>query len=252
MSNARTDFKTLLADGPAVAPRRSLAAEAADVLREMILLEKLTPGLPVPERDLAEALGISRTPLKEALLILKNEGLIVYSATRRSSVADPSLEEVTENLIVLGALEALAGELTCLHASAAEITQILELCDRMRNASLDTDPLDFFSWDMEFHQSIVRAAGNAPLMGSHKVYNARLWRARFISSKRRTSQDTMLGHHDLIAEALQKRDGPEAGRQLRRHLETAVINITAALGANNQTDTEDSSDSAPQSESSNG
>lgn len=122
----------------------------------------------------------------------------------------------------------------------------------MRNASLDTDPLEFFSWDMEFHQSIVRAAGNAPLMGSHKVYNARLWRARFISSKRRTSQDTMLGHHDLIAEALQKRDGPEASRQLRRHLETAVINITAALGANNQTEAEDPSDSAPQSESSNG
>ena len=70
-----TDFKTLLADGPAVAPRRSLASEAADVLREMILLEKLTPGLPVPERDLAEALGISRTPLKEALLILKNQYL---------------------------------------------------------------------------------------------------------------------------------------------------------------------------------
>ena len=109
MSSARTDFKTLLADGPAVAPRRSLASEAADVLREMILLEKLTPGLPVPERDLAEALGISRTPLKEALLILKSEGLIVHSATRRSSVADPSLEEVSENLIVLGVLEALAG-----------------------------------------------------------------------------------------------------------------------------------------------
>jgi len=71
MSSARINFKTLLADGPAIAPRRNLAWEAADVLRQMILLAKLTPGLPVPERDLAKALGISRTPLKEALLILK-------------------------------------------------------------------------------------------------------------------------------------------------------------------------------------
>jgi len=252
MSSTRTDFKTLLADGPAVAPRRSLASEAADVLREMILLEKLTPGLPVPERDLAEALGISRTPLKEALLILKSEGLIVHSATRRSSVADPSLEEVSENLIVLGVLEALAGELACKHASDAEITQILELCDRMRNASLETDPLNFFSWDMEFHQSIVRAARNTPLMESHRVYNARLWRARFISSKRRTSQDTMLGHHDLIAEALQKRDGPEAGRQLRRHLETAVINITETLGTKNQAISETSTNNHSKSNLSDG
>ena len=57
MSGTRTDFKSVLSDGPVVAPRHSIASEAADVLRDMILLEKLTPGLPVPERDLAEALG---------------------------------------------------------------------------------------------------------------------------------------------------------------------------------------------------
>jgi len=149
---------------------------------------------------------------------------------------------VSENLIVLGAFEALAGELACKHASNAGITQILELCDRMRNASLETDPLNFFSWDMEFHQSIVRAARNAPLMEFHRVYNARLWRARFISSKQRTSQDTMLGHHDLITEALQKRNGSEARRQLRRHLKTAVVNITAALSTKNQAVSKTSTD----------
>ena len=57
MSSARINFKTLLADGPALAPRRSLAWEAADVLRQMILLEKLTPGLPVPEHDLPRRWG---------------------------------------------------------------------------------------------------------------------------------------------------------------------------------------------------
>ena len=61
-----------------IGPRKSLAEEAADTLREFILLGKLPPGEPVPERDLAEALGISRTPLKEALRILEVEGLITY------------------------------------------------------------------------------------------------------------------------------------------------------------------------------
>ena len=94
-------------------PRKSLAAEAADNLREFILLGKLGPGMPVRERDLAEAFGISRTPLKEALRILESEGLIDYGPTRRPVVADPSLDEINDWLRVQGALEALAGDLAC-------------------------------------------------------------------------------------------------------------------------------------------
>ena len=90
-------------------PRQSLASEAADNLREFILLGRLAPGMPVRERDLAEAFGISRTPLKEALRILEAEGLIVYGPTRRPRVADPSLAEINDWLRVQGALEALAG-----------------------------------------------------------------------------------------------------------------------------------------------
>ena len=60
-----------------IGPRKSLADRAADTLRELILLGKLPPGVAVSERELADALRISRTPLKEALRILENEGLIV-------------------------------------------------------------------------------------------------------------------------------------------------------------------------------
>ncbi len=212
----------------AVGPRRSLSEEAADTLREFILLGKLAPGLPVPERDLAEALGISRTPLKEALRILEIEGLIVYGPTRRPRVADPSLEELAENLTVLGALEALAGELACAHATESEIGRVTELCERMADAPVQTDPLEFFGWDMEFHQTIVRAARNAPLLETHNLYNARLWRARFISSKLRTGRDSTLGQHEDIADALRHRDAAETARHMRRHLETAISNVAKA------------------------
>ena len=62
----------------AVKPRQTLSEEAAETLREFILLGKLEPGTAVPERDLAEALGVSRTPLREALRLLENEGLVEY------------------------------------------------------------------------------------------------------------------------------------------------------------------------------
>ena len=95
----------------------SLAEDAAQTLRKMILLEKLPPGTALPERDLSQALGISRTPLREAIRLLAGEGLVQYTAARRPFVADPSLEEINDCLRIQGALEALAGELACTQAS---------------------------------------------------------------------------------------------------------------------------------------
>ena len=71
MSKAPPNIVSILSEAGQVPERRSLSSEAADALRELILLEKLAPGTPVPERDLAEGLGISRTPLKDALRILE-------------------------------------------------------------------------------------------------------------------------------------------------------------------------------------
>ena len=107
-----------------VAPRKSLREDTADALRELILLEKLPPGTSIPERDLAEAMGISRTPMREAMRMLESEGLIEYSRTRRPFIANPSLSVIRQNLQVLGALEALAGELACSEASNEALEEI--------------------------------------------------------------------------------------------------------------------------------
>jgi DNA-binding GntR family transcriptional regulator len=225
---SEADWASELREFGAITPRKSLAEEAADTLREFILLGKLEPGMPVPERDLADALGISRTPLKEALRILEHEGLVVYGQTRRPRVADPSLDELAQNLAVLGALEALAGELACANATDAEIDKVVQLGRQMASASKDTDPLEFFRWDMEFHQTIVISARNMALLETHKTLNARLWRARFISSKLRTGRDSTLGQHEDIEAALLARNGSDCARHLRAHLETAITNIAAA------------------------
>lgn len=225
---SEADWASELREFGAISPRKSLAEEAAETLREFILLGKLEPGMPVPERDLAEALGVSRTPLKEALRILEHEGLVVYGQTRRPRVADPSLEELAQNLALLGAIEAFAGELACTNATQAEIERATQMERKMGNAPKHTDPLQFFRWDMEFHQTIVVAARNTPLLETHKTLNARLWRARFISSKLRTGRDSTLGQHEDILAALQARNGPKCAGHLRRHLETAITNIAAA------------------------
>ncbi|NIA72078.1 GntR family transcriptional regulator [Pelagibius litoralis] len=210
-------------------PRQSLAMEAADNLREFIMLGRLAPGMSVRERDLAEAFGISRTPLKEALRILETEGLIVYGPTRRPRVADPSLDEINDWLRVQGALEALAGELACAEATDAQLAKIEEINTSIKEAR-DTDgQLEAFRMDMRFHEAIVAASGNEALAETHATYNARLWRVRFLSSQRIASRDATRSEHLDIVEALKARDAAAARKALKSHLRTAETNIAAAI-----------------------
>ena len=210
-------------------PRKSLASEAADNLREFIMLGKLAPGMPVRERDLAEAFGISRTPLKEALRILEGEGLIAYGPTRRPSVADPSLDEINDWMRVQGALEALAGELACAHASDADLAEIERINASIKEARNSEGKLEAFRRDMAFHEAIVAAANNAALAETNATYNARLWRVRFLSSQRDAGRDATRQEHLDIVQALKARDPVAARRALKLHLQTAEKNIAASI-----------------------
>lgn len=225
MSGVKSVQESLAEQHVQLPRRRSLSEDAADTLRKLILLEKLPPGLPVPERDLAEELGISRTPLKQALSILEIEGLIEYSSTRRPRVADPSLESIAKNLAVLAALEALAGEVACREATKRDIRDILRLDLRMRKIPLAAPPLKFFDLDMAFHARIVEAARNEPLVETHRRINARLWRARFMSSRQTKRRANTLAEHKSICEALSVRDPVQTSAVLRRHLQSTVVNI---------------------------
>ena len=203
--------------------------EAADSLREFILLGKLAPGVPVRERDLADAFGISRTPLKEALRLLEAEGLIEYGPTRRPFVADPSLEQILDWLKVQGGLEALAGELCCSVASDQDIDQIAALSADHVKLNSAGKPLEAFRCDMEFHSAIVAASGNQALVETHTTYNARLWRVRYLSSQRRVGLAKTEEEHAKIVAALQARDIARSREALREHLQTAEQNIAAVL-----------------------
>jgi len=209
--------------------RKSLAERVADELRNLVLLEKLAPGANIPERETAEALGVSRTPLRESLRILAAEGLVDIEPNRPPKVADPSIAELGSLLEVQGALEALAGELACRHANAAAIEKIIDVETTMRSTSDNAEPLAFFQLDMEFHSLIVAASENEPLINTHQLYNARLWRARFISSRQRVNRPGTLDQHALIVQALKDRDGQACAQALKNHLHAGYLNIESAM-----------------------
>lgn len=213
--------------------RTSLSDDIADILRGRILLEKYYPGMQLSEREIAASLGISRTPLREAIRTLEREGLIEYSASRRPRVANPSIEEIADNLRVQGHLEALGGELACANATDKELEQIAQMNEELIAHYGKEDPLDNFQRDMSVHSAIVAAGRNKPLIRTHATYNARLWRARFISSQRKRNSERTFAEHREIVDALISRDAERASIALRSHLTTAVSNIAQALEERN-------------------
>lgn len=209
--------------------RRSLAERVADELRDLVLLERLEPGATIPERETADALGISRTPLRESLRILASEGLVEIEPNRAPRVANPSLSELKDLLLVQGALEALAGELACEVGEDSELELIAALEAEMAEISEHCEPLEFFQKDMEFHRRIVAASHNTSLVETHQTYNARLWRARFISSRQRVNRSGTLQQHGAIVRALLARDGTACAKALRNHLQAGYRNISKVV-----------------------
>ena len=112
----------------------------------------------------------------------------------------------------------------CERANQDEINSIAALAEEMSEKSDRIEPLEFFKIDMEFHRQLV-AASRTSSIETHRQYNARLWRARFVSSRRATRRPMTLNQHDHIATSLKERDTQKIAIELRTHLDTTIKNI---------------------------
>lgn len=203
----------------------TLAETIAYELRREILRGTLPPGTSIKERDNAEKQGVSRTPMREAIRILAKEGLVQLRPLRSPVVADPSLREITDQFRVLHAIELLSGELACAEASEAEIAGINRLKEQIEAIYGAADPLDVFELDMQFHAAIVAASHNAALAETHGAYMGRLWRARYLSARRRQARERVLRQHAAIYDSLASRDIPRIKVEIGAHLGAMEANI---------------------------
>lgn len=204
---------------------QTLADPVADRLRRDILRGELPPGAAIKERDTAARMGVSRTPLREAIRILAQEGLVLLRPARSPVVAQPSLADVSDSIEVLTALELLSGELACARATAEDLARIDALYAAMQRAQPGIDPLDHFDLDMEFHRAVVAAAHNPRLAETHGAYLARLWRVRYLSASRQDSRQRVLTQHADIIAALKARDAQAARDGIAAHLAHFLANV---------------------------
>lgn len=205
--------------------RPSLHEELVERLRSAIVEGQLKPGAKVPERELCEGLGVSRTPLREALKVLAREGLVVLSPNRGARVAAVTLEEFADTFPVIGALERLAGEIACLRATDTEIARIVRMHDALFAHYEAGDRPAYQEVNRAIHEAIVAAARNRVLAQQYEILAAGAKRARTLANMSDERWAQAVDEHRGIVAALGARDGLRLGRLMEEH----IANKLAAL-----------------------
>ncbi|MGI9401185.1 MAG: GntR family transcriptional regulator, partial [Rhizobiaceae bacterium] len=198
--------------------RKSLHQELVDRLQLLIISNRLEPGTKVPEKQLCEQFGVSRTPLREALKVLATDGLVRLEQNRGAWVTKITASEVEEVFPILGALEALSGELACKNISESEIRNIAKLHEQLlasfRNRNLDT----YFKVNQKIHRAIMLAARNETLANYWQALTVRMQRARYLANMSDNRWADAVNEHEKIMHYLQQRDGKRLAATLKQHM----------------------------------
>ena len=199
---------------------QSLHGEILTRLRDHIVEGNIPDGGRVPERQLCEMLGISRTPLREALKVLASEGLVELLPNRGARVRQLSEHDLDQLFDVMGGLEGLAGRLACENISDAAIAEIERLHYEMYGFYLHRDMHGYFSINQLIHQKIVEASGNATLRSTYANFAGRIRRVRYAANfaRKRDRWGEAMREHEAILDALRRRAGSELSDILFQHL----------------------------------
>ncbi len=198
--------------------RRPLHEEVAERLRGLITEGELAPGARLNERVLCERLGVSRTPLREAFRMLAAERLVELSPNRGASVVALSRSDVEGLFELMGALEALSGELAAARRTEAELDEIRALHFEMLAAHARRDLSAYYALNRRIHRAINRCARNAALTETYDSINTRIQNQRFRSNFNREKWDAAVREHHAMLAALEAGDGPALRRMLEAHL----------------------------------
>jgi len=195
--------------------------QAYERIRNAIFSGSFGPGHQLKEEALAEKLGISRTPVREAIRLLADEGLVDVKPNRRSYVADITETQFEEVFDLLAYLESYSAGLASAHIPSSAIEQLRDLNDAMAKTAAPADNREFLALNSEFHQTIHRYSE------SHKVHELLTRIIEFPHNLYLKFEQIPDWHnsqsvieHDLIITALASGDKNFATIQMRAHIES--------------------------------
>jgi DNA-binding GntR family transcriptional regulator len=198
--------------------KRSLHLEAVHELREAIMGGELQPGARLVEAEMCEALGISRTPMREAIKLLEAESLLRVLPGRGVFVTVMTETDVTNLFEVVSQLERLAIALAVRRMSIADRATLRRMHDRMMKLYRREDLRDCFQADYEIHNFLVEKSANSVLSATHASLMARTRRGRYVALFDRSRWHEAMAEHERIMEAIESRDADAASDEMFDHI----------------------------------
>lgn len=209
---------------------RSASAAAAELIREAIVDGRVSPGHRLKEEELAQQLGISRTPVREALLLLQAEGLVEAVPNRGSAVRAYGRRELEELYELRALLEGHAASRAAAHRGDGHLEELRQSCARFAALLPSGDVPSLVGENSAFHETILDAAASERLKGMVRQVVAM---PLMYSSYRWYSPEECAASHEAhlrLLDAFERQDAPQAERVMRDHVFAALQVLVRHVG----------------------
>ena len=209
--------------------RRTLHDEVVDRMRDMIVEGHLAALERINETELCQRLGVSRTPVREAIKTLASEGLIELVRNKGAIVKHLGVTEIEDMLEAVGVIERYAAKVGVRRAGQAEIDAIAAMHKRMRELYKARDRLPYYKLNQAIHAAIVALTHNSTLISTHESLQMRLRRIRYVGNELPTSWSGAMREHEAMIKALKGRDAEGLRAAIDVHLDRTRERVIAFL-----------------------
>lgn len=196
-----------------------------NTLRQAILRGELKPGERLMEIQLANKLGVSRTPIREALRKLELEGLVNMVPRKGAEVADITEKSLRDVLEVRKALEELSVQLACEKITEEEIEELKWVAERFKDTLDDQDVTKIAEADVAFHDVIYTATDNQKLILLLNNLREQMYRYRVEYLKKEEAYPQLIAEHEELIDNISKRNKEEATRIMCEHIDNQVATV---------------------------
>ena len=198
----------------------SLKEQAYKLIKDAILYRRLKLNIVYSQDDLCSELGISRTPVREALIELISDGLVVFVRRRGFKIVELTRKEALDIIEVRSDLEKFGAELAAQRISDEQLERLEDKYNEMVKSLETSDSMLMYKLDYDFHNIIFEATGNNWLLGAIKKLRDNFLRIETQSAfSKKTSAKAVFTEHYKILKAIQKRDPDLARAAMQNHLE---------------------------------
>jgi DNA-binding GntR family transcriptional regulator len=210
-----------------------VADEIYDLIKAKIVAQEFAPGQRLNLEEIEKQLGISRTPLKDALNKLAGEGLVEIVPRKGTFVSNPTPEEIAESFDVRRVLEMYAAELALPRIEPKHLSRMREMVQKLGEMVQSEDWVsiyqDYVALDHDLHHFIVELSGNKRLLWVYEQMNVHVQMARIRYLRAEQELDMAQMEHEEILRAFEARDGAAAREALAHHIERAKRSLLRDL-----------------------